>query len=74
MWRLKAALLLSFRMTFLIKFQSCVYTGEVLPTSEVEQSIIYCRKHKFTHASDAQPATVPLFSDALLHVWRCRCF
>lgn len=48
-------------------------TGEVQPDSEVEQSVIFCRKHRFTHSYDARPFTAPLFSDMQLQSWRCRC-
>ncbi len=48
-------------------------TGEVQPDSEVEQSVISCSKHRFTHSYDARPVTAPLFSDMQLHSWRCRC-
>lgn len=52
------------------KSVQCMPAGNVLPTSEVEQSIIYCQKTKFTE--DLQPVAVPLFSANLLWHWHTR--
>lgn len=46
--------------------------GKALPTSEVEQSLIYCKEHKFADDNLMRPIAAPLFSEDLLQHWRHR--
>lgn len=53
--------------------QDLCSAGNALPTSEVEQSLIYCQDHKFANDNLMRPMVAPLFSEELLQHWRSRC-